>query len=491
MEWFKLAPITMSNLSGNAWVHALDILVCGVVLRIIFGWLFSYRKLVRFVLTLFGISAILIGIWWAGLPLAQLLSALVLLPILLLTVLSFLPELSRLYAAASRGNIFKLRTPYSTDLIREISGAIFDLIHNKRGALIVLQRQDTISEWVSGGEPVDALVNRALLLSIFDPHSPGHDGATIIRGNRIESIGVVLPLASAEISRPISMGTRHLAGIGLSERCDADVLIVSEEKGTLSHARDGDLTLIPSESTEQLEKDLNLLLVQDEVNQDWKGKKRLSIACWIVAFILATSGSLLVKPIQEQLHGTAVITTPVDARIGFTELAEGYFVEQLDPIRVKAFLRIPSRQFVPGWLDNLNLSLNIPNAQLGETSMRISPSMLKGVPADVMVDQLVPDTINFTISKMRQMDVPVQPRLVGLARRFRYSVLTVTPGTLTAQVKQTKVETDPVAHTQPINLSNVKESGTFTYEIALDLPNSIRTVEPIEKVVVEVEIAPR
>lgn len=126
-------------------------------------------------------------------------------------------------------------------IIDEISSAVDNLSKTRTGALIVIEQSTGLNEIMGSGTLIDANVTANLLENIFVVNTPLHDGATIIRKNRIWSSGCVLPLTSNNnISK--KLGTRHRAAIGLSEISDALVLIVSEETGTISLAINGKLT---------------------------------------------------------------------------------------------------------------------------------------------------------------------------------------------------------------------------------------------------------
>jgi diadenylate cyclase len=124
--------------------------------------------------------------------------------------------------------------------LEEIVRAAISLANRKIGALIVIERETSLKDFIEVGTPLDAKVSKELLMSIFHPTSPIHDGAVIINGNRIAAAGCFLPITlSAELSK--SLGTRHRAGIGLTEETDAIAIIVSEETGFISMALGGKL----------------------------------------------------------------------------------------------------------------------------------------------------------------------------------------------------------------------------------------------------------
>ncbi len=154
----------------------------------------------------------------------------------------FQPELRRALEQIGRGKLFRksmfLNELQVENMLEAIANAADDLSRHKIGALIVLERETGLSDYVETGIPIDGLITAELFGNIFIPNTPLHDGAVIIRGERIVAAGCLLPLTD---SRNLSqeLGTRHRAAIGLSEQTDALVLIVSEETGTISLARGG------------------------------------------------------------------------------------------------------------------------------------------------------------------------------------------------------------------------------------------------------------
>lgn len=126
-------------------------------------------------------------------------------------------------------------------VVNEIVVAVSNLSESKTGALILIEQRTGLLEIMNTGTKIDAIVSSALLENIFVVNTPLHDGATIIRNDRIAASGCFLPLTSSnELNK--KLGTRHRAGIGISEVSDAIVIIVSEETGTISLAVNGKLT---------------------------------------------------------------------------------------------------------------------------------------------------------------------------------------------------------------------------------------------------------
>jgi len=158
----------------------------------------------------------------------------------------FQPELRRALEHLGRGKIFQ--TTYwnwsSQDfenMLDEMVKAIFVLVKKRIGALIVIERSTGLKEYIDTGISVNGVVTAELLVNIFFPRSPLHDGAVIIQGNQIVAAGCYLPMTE-DPSLGKELGTRHRAGIGISEHSDALAIIISEETGIISIAHDGVLT---------------------------------------------------------------------------------------------------------------------------------------------------------------------------------------------------------------------------------------------------------
>lgn len=130
------------------------------------------------------------------------------------------------------------KLPDPGEWIPKFSEGVFKLAERKIGALIILERIDRIDEWITGGIQLEGDPNRELLMSIFHKESPLHDGAIVIRNGRIIMASTYLPLSISE-DMPSEWGTRHRAAIGITEKCDAWVIVVSEERGNVSLAREG------------------------------------------------------------------------------------------------------------------------------------------------------------------------------------------------------------------------------------------------------------
>ena len=137
---------------------------------------------------------------------------------------------------------------YTDKTVNEIVRAAYEMGKVKTGALIVIERETPLSEIERTGIEVDGIVTSQLLINIFEHNTPLHDGAVIIRGNRVTAATCYLPL-SDNLSISKDLGTRHRAALGISETSDSLTVVVSEETGRVSLARDGQLTRISDQET--------------------------------------------------------------------------------------------------------------------------------------------------------------------------------------------------------------------------------------------------
>jgi len=161
--------------------------------------------------------------------------------IVIAIIILFQPEIRRALAQMGEAQIFRnLTSAEELKSLDEIVRATVALANKKIGALIAIERDTSLKDFVEMGTPLDAKVTKEILLSIFHPTSPIHDGAVVIKGNRIVAAGCFLPITMGpDISK--SLGTRHRAGLGLSEETDAVIVVVSEETGVVSMAIHGKL----------------------------------------------------------------------------------------------------------------------------------------------------------------------------------------------------------------------------------------------------------
>jgi diadenylate cyclase len=170
-------------------------------------------------------------------------------------VVVFQPDIRRIITQIGRGGFLGGVFQGEAVLFKEITTAVKNLVKSRRGALIVIERDDSLQSIIETGTKIEADVTAELLVTLFVPHSPLHDGAAIIRGGKITAAACILPLSqNPNLSK--AYGTRHRAAVGITEETDALAIVVSEENHTIAFAMAGKIT--PEIDAETLEEMLTL-----------------------------------------------------------------------------------------------------------------------------------------------------------------------------------------------------------------------------------------
>ncbi len=260
------------------WTDIAEIIIISFVVYQLLTWIRNTRTwaLLRgvlvififlFVAALFNMSTIL---WIAG----EIFSIAAIAIVIILQ-----PELRRALEQIGQKSIVNALFPFETSrlhegrfsdkTIQEIIKACYEMGKVKTGALIVIEHNSSLMEYERTGIEVDGLVTSQLLINIFEHNTPLHDGAVIIRGNRVTSATCYLPLSdNMELSK--DLGTRHRAGVGISEVTDSLTIIVSEETGRVSVAYDGKLMRNVEPDTLRAK----IIKLQNKTTDDKKKKKR-------------------------------------------------------------------------------------------------------------------------------------------------------------------------------------------------------------------------
>lgn len=233
----------MFRLSGLTWMEGLDLLLVTTAFFLLLNMVRRSRAgfLLRGALALS--TVLLVVTIFLPLPTFDWLIRVSLIAILVGTPIIFQPELRRLLERLGRNTDLgrAVRQTKAEKILSCLTHAVENFAGSKTGALLVLEGNDSLQEMVETGIPFNGQLSSELLQSIFYPGTPLHDGAVIIRDDWVVAAGCVLPLTRAPLHAERRLGTRHRAAVGLSESCDALIIAVSEETGSISIARHGQL----------------------------------------------------------------------------------------------------------------------------------------------------------------------------------------------------------------------------------------------------------
>ncbi len=244
MSYEVLVKTISSGLSQIQWTDLVDIILIAILLY----RLILLTKETRAYQLIKGVALIFLGaIVSDTLQLSTLSWILnsVLASGVVVAVVLFQPELRRAFEHIGRGQLFVRETlstvvPESTQIVSEMQLAITNLAKRRVGALIVIEQRTGLGDIISTGTRIDGMISAPLIENIFEPNTPLHDGAVVIRSQTIVSAACFLPLAE-DMSIARELGTRHRAALGVSSISDCIAIVVSEETGVISFAREGKL----------------------------------------------------------------------------------------------------------------------------------------------------------------------------------------------------------------------------------------------------------
>jgi diadenylate cyclase len=234
------------------WVVVVELLLIGLVIWWVVDFLEGTRgeRLFRGVILILVSGVLVLNLIVAHLPFdrLQLLYRGFLIAVLIVAVAGFQPEIRRVLIQIGQPRIWAGSSHQLSRTVEELVTAATELSAARIGAIIVLERQVALGEFIETGIRLDARVTSDLLKTIFYPGTPLHDMAVVVRGDRIVAASVQLPLAEAGSIAGVELGSRHRAAVGITAGSDAMCLVVSEETGAISIARDGKLIRNVTES---------------------------------------------------------------------------------------------------------------------------------------------------------------------------------------------------------------------------------------------------
>ena len=246
------------------WPTVMDVLQVALLTTGIY-YAFLWLKGTRAAQILMGVAAVFLAIFlvtsFLDLDVVNVLLRWITVVLMLALLVVFQPELRRMLSVLGKNAAVQLLQGKVPETPAELLVRVTRNLANRRlGALLVVERAVALDRWCETGTQLDALISEDLLISIFTPPLPLHDGAVILRGERIRAARCILPIDNE--LRLQGMGTRHRAALSLSAECDALILVVSEERGQISVARDGNL--MRDLSDRQLERLLRAAFVPPE-----------------------------------------------------------------------------------------------------------------------------------------------------------------------------------------------------------------------------------
>ena len=292
--------------------------------------------------------------------------------LVVLLVVVFQDDLRRLFEQIAAVGLRRQASRPGEGSLAVLVRSMHRLAEKRRGALVVLPGREPVERHLQGGVWLDAAVSEELLDSIFDPGSGGHDGALVMRDNRLVRFGVHLPLSEnrGELGPG---GTRHAAALGLAERSDALCLVVSEERGTIGIAARGRLEILaaPGELLDRVQDHLQRAgepLGRRGVAWRWWGRR---LAEGLLSFALALGAWLVLVPGAAQEEATRRVS------VGVQNMPVGYVLAGVRPPAVEVTVAGPRRALLTASAEDFRLLIDAELVALGRRTFEVSAASVR------------------------------------------------------------------------------------------------------------------
>lgn len=387
--------------------------------------------------------------------------------ILLALIILFQPEIRRVLEEVSPLKMLRgWGKGNNPEIVQEVVDAAFDLASRKTGAIMVFPRMDNLDEFIQDGITLDGVVSRPLILNVFYPASPLHDGAIIIRGGRIVKAGSFLPLTESR-DLPQNFGTRHRAAVGLTERTDAVCLIVSEERGQVSLCHRGKIRPFPN--LKYAEESLGRLL-QTEHNKrrrpvDWS---RLVLQnAWARVFSIVFAIFL-----WGTISGARTSEISLKPRIEYSGIPDRMTLKRDWTGEVSLRVR-GSRGLLAGISpENVRVRLNLAKAEAGANFFNVTPDDLN-LPPGIRITAIKPSIVKVDLEKIEGRMYPVEVQLKDSPPQgISVVAVIVEPKEIKLEAAQSQLNKIEKLVTEPISLSEISADKKITRSVVM-VPSTV------------------
>jgi len=463
-------------LASMRWQDLMDILLITFILYRLYVWLQGTRAL-RILIALAALGLLYLLARWSGLFITTWILQYLWAVILVIMVVVFQSEIRQVLERMSPLNFF-LGQPETLDrlALEEVVRTAFELAKNRIGALIVFQRRDILEDHLKGGIPLDGRISFEVLSSIFIPSSPAHDGAVIIHGGRIVSVGCYLPL-SDNPALPRNYGSRHRAGIGITEKCDAISLIVSEERGEVLLAVEGEITRMgnPGDLQERLG---SMLFKVERRKNRWPSALTANLVPKGIAFALVL---VLWGFIAGQQRTEMWLTVPFEYRNIPTNMEiAGELVNKVE---------VGPRGVISGVSqDQVRAHIDLSQGLRGLNYVRITTDNIR-IPLGTEVTKINPSSMRIRLEDVKTRSVQVKAQFIGkLPQPLRLETVWVEPHFVVLQGPESRLTKVREVLTEPIDLSSITENTKISVGVDVNFPQIRLAPNQPSHVAVEIKI---
>lgn len=344
-----------------------------------------------------------------------------------------------------------------------IADSVFQMARRRIGALLVFPGNQSLGEVIHGGIPWHGQVSNEMLMSIFWPNSPAHDGAAIIVGGQVTEVGVLLPLSHRQ-DLPSFYGTRHRAAAGLAEVADALVVVVSEERGSVNVAQDRSLTPIPDSSAlaAVLKKHLKMSQVSPTRLRE-RERLKLAAACCISVLIMTSIWFGFTRS-QDTIIALNVPIEYINRPANFDILDTSVDEARLQLLGSSALIK----SLGPG---QVGVRVDLSKAAEGRNTFTITQDDIV-LPPGVSLNKIQPAVIDVTLDVPATKELPIQVDWIGrLPENSSLTDVKVVPDTVKVVGGSKTLEKVNTIYTAPLRLDSLSKSGFMATQVVLSPPS--------------------
>lgn len=367
---------------------------------------------------------------------------------------------------------------------QSIADTVFRLAGKSNGALIVFQRREAIYNHLQDGIDLDALLSPQIVESVFNHEAPVHDGAMIIHENRIKKVGAYLPLTEQE-HLPQRFGTRHRAALGIAERSDAVVVVVSEERKEVSIVVGQNIMRVaaPNSLARQLKEH-----IQNEEHSPQTNKYRLNqigreFTGLAVSFLIVTAFWYTFAGKQQSLIS---LTAPLE----FRSLPWEYDMIRVSSDKVNVQISGNRRLINTLRTDQISAFVDLTTAQSGRNKIPLSKENIR-LPPGLEVVKVTPSTIFVFLEQRLEKTLPVKVHVVGTIHPdFKIDNITVYPKTIKVIAPYSVIKGATALFTESVSVENIRQDKSMEVGVVFS-PASIKPIsESDRKVRVHISVSP-
>jgi diadenylate cyclase len=351
--------------------------------------------------------------------------------------------------------------------VQIITSSVYELAKRRIGALLVFPGKDDLEEVIQSGIPWKGVLTKEMILSVFWPDNPVHDGAAVLLGDQISEVGAILPL-SRRSDLPSAYGTRHRAALGLAEKSDALIILVSEESGKVVGVKGDQVTEIDSNIA--LEK---LLDAGAGMSSDYKGlreKDKLSLVLAAMVIILFVAGTWF--SFSRGLETLTTMEVPIEYMNHDPKME--LIGSSLNSVNLDLSGAGPLIKSIRP--EQVQVRIDLGKAVIGLNAYTITSENIS-LPPGIILRSVDPPVVDVTLDIPIIKELPLQVDWTGkLDEGLRLETVELKPGRIKVMGGRKILEQITTMYTEKVALDNLKTSGNMTVKIALT-PASLRVTE--------------